>query len=189
MAFGATSLSPRFIHPQRPGGVGRVLTANANPPLRQVGTNYFESLNESQVWINLEPQLAEVGPNPVLLNLTIRFPGRRLERPVAVAFRAQTVCFPTVFPTRVRLPILRFLVDGVLVDLTADKSYQFVPSCSAEGSEDTLVLQAPFAFLRELARSPKVTVQALGFSLWLTPDDLAALRLFVDTANDGLTIR
>jgi len=169
---------------------GSTVATNTTPKLRELGANYFESLTQSQIWINIEPEPTEAGPAPVLLNLTIAFPGIRLNhRPTTVAVRAQPRCFPPVFPERVRQPILRFLVNGsTKIDLTAaGAAYQLVPSCS-KSQPDTVIAQVPFILLRRIADSVNVTVDALGFAVRFSTDDGAAWRLFVHTVENGATV-
>ena len=74
---------------------GDVVPTNTSPRVRAIGANYFDSLSQSQVWVNIEPQPTERGPAPFILNVTVAFPGRRLDhQPPAVSLRAQTRCFP-----------------------------------------------------------------------------------------------
>lgn len=186
--FGWRLNAQRDDTPQVASG-GSIVATNTTPRVGEIGANYFESLKQSQIWINVEPELADVGPAPVLLNLTIAFPGDRLNhQPISVAVRAQPRCFPQVFPERLRQPILRFLVNGSMkIDLTAaGAAYHVVSSCSE--SQDTVIAQVPFRLLRQIAESTDVMVDALGFSLRLTTDDLAAWRLFVRTVQGGAVI-
>jgi hypothetical protein len=171
-------------------GGGSIVATNTTPKLGQIGANYFEPLKQSQIWINAEPELMEAGPAPVLLNLTIAFPGVRLShQPTTVAVRAQPRCFPQVFPEHVRQPILRFLVNAsTTIDLTAPgAAYQLVPSCS-ESQPDTVIAEVPFTLLRQIAEGMNVTVDALGFALRFTTNDGAAWRLFVHTVENGTTV-
>jgi hypothetical protein len=169
---------------------GSIVATNMTPKLGEIGANYFEPLKQSQIWTNVEPELVEAGPAPVLLNLTIAFPGDRLNhQPISVGVRAQPRCFPQVFPERVRQPVLRFLVNGsTKIDLTAaGATYQLVPTCS-RSQPDTVIAQVPFILLREIAESVNVTVDALGFALRFTPDNSDAWRLFVRTVEHGATV-
>lgn len=59
--------------------VATILSPNPTPSLGQLGAYYFETLNQSQIWINLEPQGSIPGPNPIRLNVTVAFTGRRLD--------------------------------------------------------------------------------------------------------------
>ena len=95
-----------------------VLQTNATPAPGQIGAFYFEALNESQVWVDLSPESVEPGPRPVLLNVTVRFKGRRSPSAPAVAdIRATSVHI--AFPLRLRQPILRLATsDGREHDLT-----------------------------------------------------------------------
>jgi hypothetical protein len=168
---------------------GGIVPTNTSPRLGEIGANYFDALKQSQIWINVEPDLVETGPAPVVLNLTIAFPGDRLNhQPTSVALRAQPRCVPQVFPERVRQPILRFLVNGsTKIDLTAaGATYHLVPSCSK--SHDTVVAQVPFILVRQIAEGVNVTLDALGFALRFTTHDSAAWRLFVHTVENGATV-
>lgn len=178
------------VHNARRLASDDIVVINTTPKLRQIGANYFEPLKQSQIWINLEPELIEAGPAPVLLNVTIAFPGVRLDQPPAsVAVRAQPRCFPVVFPERVRQPILKFLVNGsTTIDLTAaGTAYQWVVSCS-KSQPDTVIARVPFMLLREIAEREDITVEALGFALRFTADDSAALRQFVHTVENGASV-
>src|SRR5688500_18131169 len=89
-----------------------VIAINLSPDLRTIGAAYFESLNESQVWINLEPRNLESGPNPLRLNITVSFSGRNLRSaPRTVDVRVQDDC--AVFPLRVRTPGFALIHDGL----------------------------------------------------------------------------
>ena len=91
--------------------VATVLSQNSTPSLAQLGSFYFETLNQSQIWINLEPQGSIPGPNPIRLNFTVAFTGRILDRaPDIVEVRAESM--NTAFPMRIRQPILRFHLGG-----------------------------------------------------------------------------
>jgi hypothetical protein len=166
-----------------------VLHANANPKPGEIGAFYFDVLNQSQVWVNLSPDSVEPGPNPVLLNVTLSFPGRRLDGPPKVA-EIRATAINTAFPLRIRQPILRFdSGDGRHYDLTAPgRVSQFVASCQ-ECALDTLTTRVAFEELREIAGSPEVTMNALGFALRLTRSDLTALATLIDTVTSGVTIK
>jgi hypothetical protein len=166
-----------------------VLQMNASPAPGQIGAFYFETFNESQVWVNLLPEGTEPGPRPVLLNVTVRFKGRRSASAPAVAdIRATSVHI--AFPQRLRQPILRLVTgDGREHDLTAPgRVSQFTASCE-DCQLDTLTTRLAFDELREIARSPQVTMNALGFEMRLTPADLQALGALIDAVSDGAAIK
>jgi hypothetical protein len=169
------------------------VVTNTNPAVRQIGANYFELLRQSQVWINLEPQSTEPGPAPILLNVTVAFPGRQMNaQPRTVKFRAQTPCLPVIFPLRVRQPILRFTFGGVTaLDLTAEGAvYSFIASCGSIGAPaDTVATEVPFDMLRKITAESNVGIDALGFSARLTAADLSALRTFTRTVAPGVDVR
>jgi hypothetical protein len=171
-----------------------VIATNINPPVRELGANYFDALKESQVWINLEPRPAETGPNPIVLNVTVAFPGDRLnQEPEYVQFRAQPLCSPLRLVYPLMQPTLRFVLDGQTeIDLTRPgQPYQLVSSCGIRGrsSQDTIVTRAPFAVLQTISNAHDVSLNALGFTLSLASDDLSALRNFVNKVSDGVIIR
>jgi hypothetical protein len=166
-----------------------VLQTNATPAPGQIGAFYFEGMNESQVWVDLTPKSVEPGPSPVLLNVTVRFKGRRSTSAPAVAdIRATSV--PLAFPLRLRQPILRLVTsDGREYDLTAPgRLSRFTASCE-DCQLDTLTTRLAFEELREIARSSQVTLNALGFEMRLTPTDLKALGALIDAVNDGAAIK
>jgi hypothetical protein len=166
-----------------------ILSPNNSPALGEIGAWYFDTLKESQVWINLEPQGLEPGPNPVRLNITVSFPGRSLEQaPADVGLRVESII--GTFPLRIRRPVFRIVLDaGALLDFTAPGSaFQFIARCP-ECAADTLTVRAPFKVVRDVAASQTVTVEALGFATRLTPADLTALRRFVDTVGKGVVVR
>jgi hypothetical protein len=164
-----------------------ILATNINPRLHELGANYFEALKESQVWINLEPRPAEAGPNPIVLNVTVAFPGERLEyQPEYAVFRAQPHCQPlrVFYP-----PVLRFVLDGAKeIDLTGPGQYQLASTCG-KNSQETVVARVPFDILRTITNAHDVGLYALGFTLSLTSDDISALRNFVNKVRDGVIIR
>jgi hypothetical protein len=166
-----------------------VLSPNLTPSLGQLGACYFETLNQSQIWINLEPQGSIPGPNPIRLNITVAFTGLRLDRaPDFVEVRAESV--NSAFPMRIRQPILRFqLGDGTEMDLTAPgKTFHFIGRC-LDCPADTVVARIPFDALRSIANSNTVSIDALGFAAHLKPPDLTSLRKFIDVVGNGVRIR
>src|SRR5262245_6229269 len=166
-----------------------VLQSNATPAPGQIGAFYFDALNQSQVWVDLTPENIEAGPRPVLLNVTVRFKGRQSTRaPTFADIRATSVHM--AFPLRLRQPILRFVTsDGREHDLTGPgRVSQFTASCE-DCQRDTLTTRLAFDELREIAQSPEVTMNALGFEMRLTPADLKALDALIDAVNDGAVIK
>lgn len=159
------------------------------PPLREIGAVYFETLNESQVWINIEPITGI--PAPFQLNVTVAFAGNHSEgAPNIVRIRADGNC--RAFPTRIGKPILRLMTgDGLQLDLTHPGAhYEIVPHCSKHGPLDSITAEVPFASFRQLAVATDVTVEALGFPASpLGPDALAAWRRLVETVENGTIVR
>jgi hypothetical protein len=179
------------VDPTHAFASGRSIVAtNTTPQLREIGANYFAPLKQSQVWMNVEPELSDSDPVPVMLNVTVVLPGLRLNQaPATVQVRAESIC--TAFPLRIRQPILRFVVTRTTtINLTGTGStYQFVSHCSKKGPLDAIVADLPFDSLRQIAQATDVTVDALGFSLRLASADLAAWRVFVHTVEGGVTVR
>lgn len=166
-----------------------ILSPNPNPSLGQLGAYYFDTLNQSQVWINLQPQGLESGPDPIRLNVTVAFPGRMLERvPDVVNVRAESMS--SVFPMRIRQPVLRFqLGGGTEMDLTAPgNGFQFIARCP-DCSLDTVIARVRLDALRQIVGSSTVSIDALGFSARLKPADLQSLRKFLDVIGNGVRIR
>jgi hypothetical protein len=166
------------------------------PALREIGAFYFDTLNESQVWVNVEPKLVERGPDPIIFNVTVRFAGLRLDRePATVEFRPQVRCFPAVFMERTRVPVFRLSIDaGPQIDLSPDgKTSLFLSSCGAPPKMpvtlDTVSRQVPFAMLRRVADAASVTMDAIGFTVRLTPEDSTALKTLVQTVENGVSLR
>jgi len=166
-----------------------VLSPNATPSLGQLGAHYFETLNQSQIWINLEPEGSIPGPNPIRLNITVAFTGRVLDRPPdVVEVRAESV--GSAFPLQIRRPLLRFQPGGGNeMDLTAPgRTFQFIARCP-ECPADTVVARMPFAALRSIANSSTMEIDALGFAAHLNAADLQSLRKFIDVVGHGVRIR
>ena len=166
-----------------------IISPNLTPSLGQLGAYYFETGNQSQVWINLEPQGAEPGPNPFRLNITVAFPGTRLDRvPDAVDVRATSVY--GAWATRVLQPVFRLQLEGgTKMDLTAPgKAFNFISSC-LDCPLDTVTAQIAFDTLRQVAESKTVGIDALGFTARLKPADLQTLRGFVEIVTHGVQIR
>jgi hypothetical protein len=167
---------------------GSVVSTNVNPRLREIGAAYFDVLDQSQVWMNVEPELPKPDPAPVILNVTVAFHGLELKAaPTTVRVRAESVS--GTFPLRIRQPILRLVLDRTTtIDLTGPGStYQFISS-TQDGAVDTIVTELPFDSLRQIARATDVTLDALGFSMPLTPADLAAWGVFIHTVEDGVVV-
>src|SRR5437588_8049844 len=147
-----------------------IIAANPTPRPGQIGAIYLDGPGESQVWIDLVPRSDEPGPSLVHINFTLTFPGRQLtQTPATVTVRAQTECF--AYPTTIRQPILRFVLDGsrVINPTTPDPRLRFVASCG-EGA-DTMVAQIPFSVLEEISDAQDIRVDALGFILHFTQDN------------------
>ena len=65
---------------------------------------------------------------------------------------------------------------------------RFTASCE-DCQLDTLTTRLAFDELREIAQSPQVTMNAMGFEMRLTPADLRALGALIDAVSDGAAIR
>ena len=160
------------------------------PARGQIGANYFDLLKESQVWINLEPQGLEPGPNPIEFNVTLAFPGRSLpDAPLAVDLRVEAYCL--LFPTRIRQAQLALSVYGADLELARSTDpLQLKPACGHDiGWLDVIIARVPFATLRRIAAAGRVEMHALGFDVRLSPADLQALQTFVSAVADGVTLR
>src|SRR5579862_6535588 len=134
------------------------LQQRQSPPFRELGAYYFDGLNESQIWVNIEPAHVEGGEDPIVFNATVKFPGFKLDRePATVELRPQVRCFPPVYLSRQRIPVFRLTIDsGPTIDMSPDgKTSFFIYSCG--GAEtgpvtfDAVTTQVPFAMLRQLA--------------------------------------
>jgi hypothetical protein len=166
-----------------------VLQTNASPAPGQIGAFYFDTLDESQVWVDLVPQNLEAGPSPVLFNVTMRFKGRRsVSAPAVADIRATSVTL--AFPLRIRQPILKLVTsDGREHDLTGPgRVSQFTASCE-KCALDTLTTRLSFEELREIARSPQVAMNALGFEVRLTDADLKALGALIQAVQEGVVVK
>jgi hypothetical protein len=178
----------------RPPGI-TILSQNLTPSLGRIGAFYFEGKDQSQVWINLAPQSLEPGPNPVVLNVTVSFPGRILKHaPDTIEVRAEAVCI--AYPDRRRHPIVRFhLGGGTEMDLTAPgKEFQFFPNCLTKPfrgaiPSDDVIVHITFDALSQIAQSSTVDIDALGFTVFLKPEDLQSLRKFIDVVSNGIRIQ
>jgi hypothetical protein len=170
-----------------------VISPNRLPSLGQIGAFYFDLTDESQVWINMEPQNSEPGPNPIKLNFTVAFPGRELGHAIdIVEVRAES--YDTTFPQITRRPILRFrLQDGNEVDLTGQgKTFQFTYHglCGVDEncSSDTVIARMPFSDLCRIAASNSIKIEAVGFTLSMKQEDILALRRYVQTVRNGVRL-
>jgi hypothetical protein len=170
-----------------------IISQNRLPSLGQIGAFYFESTDESHVWINIEPLNSEPGPNPIKLNFTVAFPGQQIEHATdMVEVRAES--YNTTFPQITRRPIFRFsLQDGNEVDLTGQgKTFQFTyhglcgvdESCSS----DTVIARLPFSDLCRIAASNSLKIEAVGFTLNMKPEDIRSLRRYVQTVQNGIRL-
>lgn len=168
-----------------------VIATNTTPPRGQIGANYFESLNQSQIWINLEPTNLESGPNPIELNVTASFAGRNLlAAPSFVDLRVQASC--PMYPMHIRLPMFRIQADGAeLVLHGEDGPLQISSGCSEENNTGQIIVaRIPFSMLRRIAAARVVDIHAFGFAhTRLLPADLRALGLFITAVADGVTVR
>ena len=168
------------------------------PAFREIGAFYFDGRDESQVWVNLEPAHVDGPPDPIIFNVTVKFPGTRLLRePSTVEFRPQVRCIPAVYPTRPRLPIFVLSIDSMpRIDLSPDgRTSFFMPSCGGVNNPavsqtwDTVAATVPFPMLRQMASAKAVTIEAIGFTVRLTPEDFEAARALVRTVEHGVTVK
>lgn len=167
-----------------------VITTNITPALGQIGAHYFDSLNQSQVWINIEPQNLAPGPNPVQLNATVAFSGRTLSTaPAAVDIRVQAHCL-LVFPTRIRQAMLTLTYDGIEVRAGRDLPFRTSSACGDDfGSVDVVLTRIPFVQFGQIAAARDVEIRALGFHVRVTTSDLRALSSFQTAVASGVTVR
>src|SRR5579872_2513074 len=172
--------------------VASVIAVNLNPPVGQIGANYFDTLKQSQVWINLEPRAIdqkEQGLPPVEMNVTVAFAGRTLAAtPTDATLRVQAYCLR--YPTRLRTSELTLIVDGTELPLAADGAVvSTFTACGGQGTTvDGVSVRLPFETLRRLVNATRVEIHALGFDLMLTRDDQRALGRFVAAVSDGVTL-
>jgi len=165
-----------------------VIVTNMTPALGQIGAYYFDSLGQSQVWVNAQPQSLESGPPPIELNVTASFPGRRLVGdPASVDLRVSAYCL--AFPTRIRQSVMRVTIDGMALPF-GGWPFQTISGCGDEGGTlDAIVTRIPFATFRRIAEAADVEMHALGFHVRLRSSDLQALRSFVTAVAGGVTVR
>jgi hypothetical protein len=166
-----------------------VIATNITPAPGQIGANYFDSLNQSQVWINVEPTSLEPGANTIQLNATVAFPGHILPAaPLTVDLRAEAYCFAA--PMRVRMPVFTLKVDGVAWRLDRDLPLQLSASCGHDvGTTDVIVGRLSFAEFRAMTMAREVTVHALGFDARLDASHLRALATFAEAVAAGVTVK
>ena len=166
-----------------------VITTNITPAPGQIGANYFDSLNQSQVWINIDPTSVEPGTSPIELNATVAFPGRTLPAaPLSVDLRVQAYCFAA--PMRVRMPVFTLDVDGVAWRLDRDLPLQLSSACGHDvGTTDVIVGRLSFAEFRAMTMARTVTVHGLGFDARLDAPHLRALGMFAEAVAAGVTVK
>ena len=168
-----------------------VIATNTTPLRGQIGANYFDSLNQSQIWINLEPKNLESSPNPIELNVTASFTGRNL--PAAPSFlqlRVQAYC--TMYPTHIRQPILTILADGAPLVLDGEGGpLQVSSECSDENNAGHfIVARISLSMLRQIVAARVVDIDAFGFAhTRLLPGDLRALGSFITAVSGGVTVK
>jgi hypothetical protein len=166
-----------------------VIAINLSPDLRKIGAAYFEPLKESQVWINLEPQNLESGPNPLRLNITVSFAGRNLaSRPSTVDVRVQDDC--AVFPLRVRTPRFVLIHDGL--ELRAGSGglpVLFSSACGDDSQGNVMTTRIAFATFRQISAARNVEIHAFGFQARLMDLDRQALAAFTAAVADGVTLK
>jgi len=166
-----------------------IIAINASPRLGEIGAFYFDSLNQSQVWINLQPKNLEPGPD-LRLNITIFFSGRTLSSaPSTVEIRVDDSCL--MFPTRVRVRALSVIYDGLELRAGAGGSpIVFSSTCGDERSgASVMTMRIGFAALREISTARYVEIRAFGFRAGLTPADIRALASFVAAVADGVRLK
>ena len=168
-----------------------VISTNTTPSRGQIGANYFESLNQSQIWIDLEPKNLESGANPIGLNVTASFAGRNLPAaPSFVNLRVQAYC--AMYPMHIRLPIFRIQADGAELALNGEGGpLQISSGCSEENNTGQIIVaRIPFSLLRQIAAARVVDIHAFGFAhTRLLPGDLRALGSFIGAVATGVTVR
>jgi hypothetical protein len=183
---------------QQSGGRPAELASRQSPAFRELGAFYFDGSNESQVWVNVEPEHVEGPPDPIVFNVTVKFPGLKLNRaPATVELRPQVKCVPQVYPSRPRLPVFTLTIDAMpKIDLSPDgRTSFFMPSCGGptgpdtNSTWDTVATVVPFAMLQQMASAKSVTVEAIGFTVRMTPADFNALKALVAAVEHGVTVR
>jgi hypothetical protein len=166
-----------------------VVHSNVNPRPRKLGAVYFNGPNESQIWVDLDPQPTAGGDAPVRLNVTIKFRGRELhDAPKTATLRVSSNSL--VAPMHIRLPVLTLhLADDTVLDLTGPGSvYTFTSSCQKCAS-DTLLVEVPFSDLERMTESSVILVNALGFEGRLVPEDVAAIRTLMEAVRGGAVVK
>ncbi len=168
-----------------------IIASNTQPALGQIGAFYFDSLNQTQVWINLEPKNLQPGPN-LRLNITVFFPGRTLSTaPSTVDVRVEDNCL--MFPLQIRVPSLSLVYDGVELRGGA----QGLPIVSSSNCGDewgftsgaTTTMRIPFEALRRFNTARYAEIHAFGFLAGLTASDRNALASFIRAVSDGVRLK
>lgn len=140
-----------------------------------IRANYWEGLDQTQVWLTIEPKSPDGKPGPTAMNLTFgrTFSGKVPGGPAALFdVRAST---GMMWAPRIEL---WFDADGGKVDLASGAG----PGFQNGGGADYLAASIPVETLKRIAAASRITGNALGFAFELTPSQRQALRTFVARA-------
>ena len=161
--------------------------ALAQVPDREVKTLYWELFDTSETWVSVIPSGPKDEPPLTRLILQAFFVGKSTAGPPSrVVLRALGLPM-----TIMRDYSLKLTVD--------DKAFDLAPACAspagsgppcqllyppgANSSANGVAVDLDPGLVERLAGAHAVTGTALGFPIVLSPDDLAALARFAETAH------
>lgn len=150
------------------------MRAQVSPPRDgDIRVVYLEALNQTEVWLTLEPKSAVGKPAPPGMNLTFthQFAGKRpVIRPADIVVRA--------YVGLLWAPQVEFW-------LALDRSAIMAPapevvSASGDGGMSHLQMTITIEMLRKIAHAKRVEGNALGLEFELSDSQRRALRVFLD---------
>jgi hypothetical protein len=134
----------------------------------------WELLNETEVWLTLEPKTPDGKPAPpgMILTFTFRFPGKRPKAPpseIQVNAYAGTLWAPKV--------ALWFVIDDrEKIDLVPPGVFALSTGTVSDYLSGTISIST----LKRIANAKRVTGNALGVDFELTESQRQAIRAFLE---------
>jgi len=147
----------------------------ALPPPRdgEIRALYWELRNETEVWLTIEPRLADGKPGPtgMIVTCTVRFPGKQPKAPpqdIDVRAYAGFLWAPKV-------EFWLLLDDREKIELVPPG----VVALATDSVSDYLQASVPVPELKRIANAKRVTGNALGVQFELTEPQRQAIRVFI----------
>jgi hypothetical protein len=147
------------------------------PPDIPIGSFYFETANETEIWITIVPDLRQGKLKPLQLNFAARFPGKSMAGP-PLSVTLTAILNSSYVPGIQLQPVARVSLDGENLDL---KPGPLFGPCDENGcAYNRIAATIPALTFQRIVKAQTVEGSAMGILFSLSPEQLEMLRSFIN---------